>query len=117
MQKKIWPFWGTPRTTQEMPEAIGRVVTSREFDSNNNVVGGSLGSKALGEVVKTLREEKGMDRAKLAKISGLDQVFLALLENGQILEKEITWLVKDCLRKSLKLSFRALDELVNGRIS
>ena len=88
----------------------------------------------IGESIQKLRKQKGFSQIKLAKISGINQTYLSLIENGnrnpslQILEKIcdsldtklpfIFWfsLDENDIKETKKDSYRILKDSIDSMV-
>lgn len=98
------------QTLQEMlcPQIVGGLVIVEDADGENEKL--ATWSKAIGEKIKTFRNQRTMTQDDLASAAGLRQSHICRLERGQHSPSHKTLLA---LAKALNVSIAALDPSVD----
>lgn len=70
-------------------------------------------TKAMAETISELREERGLTTAELARLSGIDRVYLTLVQQGKY---RLTLNATFWLAKGLEMRATELVDLIEQKV-
>ena len=106
-----WPFLSKGGDTRDTALASKRMLAHMEERTGLQAQPIPRELVALGLFIEELRGERGLSRQELAERTGLDPGFLAILEEGLALEKEVTEPVLKTLARGLgKVRMEQFDQ-------